>query len=712
MAERFKRQVNARTGVVNPQAGLEHRILADTLSQFSRSQAAQSAQAGIEDAGIEGFNAGVAGEDREASELTAAGRAFNDAARLGHLANVRRDIKTRIGELAIAAQQLPPEQWVEAFETTTEGFREGLLDEMPDELKGEAQNYFADTAGTTALKLLENQTNVLKAETLKDVALGQQQLTDDINTAARELNQGLLTVRQREFEALINTVVETGDMSEAEGAVRIQEMHSQAVQNEILGAFDAVIDSEGAAGAAKSLERFKKGSPGSFGLSADEKDVVETTMTALWNRERAFEAAVAAKSDATNKAALAVMNQEADDAIAVLNQGNMPATDISRLYRDLVAAEKFDKVVDLKNAIDLQTTMAPLQSATPAQKRSVLAELDAKGTLTGDELRLQRALEGAVSKETRLLENNPRELARQQDLVDDDELNFESVEALTATLAARVPGARDATEHYGSKVPPITTEEADAIGRFWQLAEPETQLAIAQGLHQALGPDAGDVLELIGDKEYSTTAYAGGLVSIGQNSTASAILRGQKLLGTQDVKGLIPEGVEKQLLTGHINARLGNAFQLLPGTRQTAIDASLAWYADRAAADGDFSGEWNQKRADAAIRATIGNMVEDNTGGTVPLRNGDQEQFDTWLGTIDDAMIAAAGGANGIPASRIRDARFIAVAEGAFNVVFPSPFDALPKVVLNDKGKPLRLVFDPFAQGPERRGIQTTPSAL
>ena len=707
---RFERLTRAGRRGVPTAAGAGEQALADVLSQFSQQRAASAAQIAGQEAGAEGFAAGFESEELpQASDLTAAGRAYNQAAQLGHLARTRQDIKQNLGRLEIETRELPPEQWVDAYTKRADGLKAGLLEEAPPQLRGDIQAYFADLAGNARLKLLSDQSTRLQAEVLSDLKIGQTQLLDDISTAARELNQPLLAVRQREYEAMVNGMVDAGLASEAEGAVLIQDMHSTAVLNELVGAFDTELEDNGLEAGAAALDRFRRGDASEFGLSSEEKDQAEAVMTSRFNTERSFLAATQAQADAAQKAQLAATRQTADDTIATLRSGKAPETDVNALYTELVQAEDFNRVVDLANSIELYGELGPLLAAPPTESLAVVEQLEAAQSLSGSEKRLLDALGPAVDRRLRLLETDPRALAREDSVVSDGDLDFSGPDTLGVSLAARLGSSRQASQHYGTRVPPITEAEADQLGRYMALQEPDVSLAIARNMAQGLGADAEGALQLIDAKGYRVQAYAGGLAAVGDEETAAGVLRGQAILASQDGASIMPEGEQKAALDLHLQERLADAFRFLPATRQTATDAAMAWYADRAASEGDFTREFNPDRAEAAIAATVGNLVEDPSGQLNPLRNGTQDQFDNWLASLTGDTLEAAGAA--IPgmtgdqlAERIRggDATLIAVADGDFRVTLDNWLDGSAQFVLTDEGVPLELRFDPDVPQPER----------
>ncbi len=696
---RLGRQVASVRGgaAVNPAAGLPESTLADVLGAFSNQQAKVAAQGAVDQAALEGFNeATESGELPEASNITAAGRAFNTAARGAHLAGIKRDVKLRLGELAIQANALPAEQRVDAFIDTSDGFREGLLAEVDADFRGATFDYFSEEAGGLRLKILAGQQADLQSQVVADLALGQQQLLDDIDSAAREFNEPLLTKRQREYEGLIGQGVEAGFISEAAGAVAIQDMHSLAVMSETLGAFDSVLDSGDLEAAAKSLSRFKREKASRMGFSAAEKDAIETTMQGLFNREKSVQAQGAARETAAEKAARARLIQNADNTIAQLKAG-FPV-DVEDLANDLIAGEEPSKFVDLQEAVRLQGQLAPLLAAPPGAQTAVLQDLQDQaraGKLDPANFPLLKALESTERTTQTLLDSDPRTLARQQgQLPDDQDLDFSGSGALAASIKARQAGSQSASEHYGFDIPVLYDNEVDQFGRFWASSDIDGKLALSEEIASGLGPDAEQIFSKLDKKDFRTAAFTGQLVADGESGLARSILRGKEIMNAD----IMPEGpTEKGVFDAHINESLGSALAHIPRFRQTVVDSIAAVYADRSSLERDFTRETDVDRINQAISAVIGNIVEDPTGSEVAFKGGDQRAFDSWIFGLDGTDIAAAGGVQGFEddagADLVKRSHFAAMGPGEFWITTPNPFTGMPGFLMQENGEPFRLVF-------------------
>ncbi len=709
---RFKRNQRGGRGRggVDPLAGQPAENLADIFTAFSTNKQAQLVEQASEDAAVQGFNQGLEGEELpEASNITAAGRAFNQAARLGHASAVRADIKTRLSELALQAKELPADQWVDAYVKTSDGFRDGLLSELDPSIRGDALRYFNDTAGNQRLRLLEGQQGELRKQTVNELKVGQAQLLDDINTAAREMNFELLTVRQREYETMFTAAAEAGVMDPALADAAIKEMHSVAIQGEVLGSFEAVLEGQGIDAAAKSLARFKREKATSMDLSVAEKDQLEATMTGLFNRERSIVAQAEARQAANNRAAQAALTGQANDTIRMLEAGY--STDVEDLARNLANTESFGKLAELGEAVELQGKLSVLQDAPLVAQDAMLdrmREALEAGNLSPDEFATFQAFERVRNQTATLLDKDPRSLAIQQGIIEPDEpLNFSSVGALSASLAGRRASAASASDHYGQAIPVTDTAETKALGAFWSSADVTEKLAISEAVMTGLGPHGGELLLELDKQGFKQAAFTGSLMAEGERETAASVLRGNAAMAESDE--LMPKGIDLAVMDDDIDAMLGRSFAHLPQFRQSSVDAIKAHYADRAAISGDFSGEFDSNRLEVAVQAVVGNILEGPNGSEFALRHVNQRQFDEWLFSLTPDMIESAGGMAGFEPdeaiSAIHRSAIIAVGPGVFRFGAPDPFGDLPQFALRPDGEPFELQIDiatpPPASAPE-----------
>ncbi len=714
---RFQRSVAAAPAgaAVNPAAGAPGQELERVLSTFSQEVFKRRAAEQQAEGALEGLESGLEGEELEQrGTFTIRDRAFNQAARTGHVAGIRNDIKTTLADLALKARDLPADEWVDAFTKTSDGVRDGLLEESSPAIRGEVLAYFNDTASNLRLKMLESQQGELRKQTINDLKVGGLQLLDDITTAAREGDVGLLTARQKEFEQTFDTAVEAGLMDPALADQAVKDMHSQAILGEMEGAFEVVLREDGLEAGEKSLARLEKAAASGMDLSAEEKDQLALTLRGRLNRARSDAAQIAARERAATAAASAGLNRRATDTISMLEAGFQAPVD--QLAEDLVRAEKFDKLAELGSAVELQGKLGLFQSAPLSEQDAALetlrADLNAK-KLDPEAFRFFRAAERVRNNTETLLEKDPRTLAIRQGIIErDPALVLDSVETFAESLTARVDGSNTASQHYGRQIPALTELETDQLGAFWDQAGIDERLAISQAMVDGLGPEAGEVLGLLDQKGFRLAAFTGGLVSEGQHAVATSVLRGEQAIAANSE--LMPSGANKALLDEHISGTLGSSFAHLPEFRQTTTRAINAWYADRASTAGDFSGEFDADRANLAIEAVAGNVLEDNTGGQFVLRDVRQSQFESWFNSIDKDDIIDAGGVAGHEsenaADLVRRASVVAMGPGVLRFTIPNPFTNTPQFLITAEGAPFELTVDLTDIPPSAEALENFPA--
>lgn len=693
---RFQRLVNAVTGrTVNPQAGQPGQALADVFDQFAQESAQRFAQERENQATLEGFEAGQTEDELpQGQSFTAAGQAFNTAARLGHLAGVRNDIKASLTTAAIEARTGPAETWVETFKARTDGLRDAQMESLDDLVKADALAYLNETSGNLELKLLDGQTSALHEQNLQELQLGSVNLLDDIVTASRDgagleldsIGQKLLAKRQREFEALQLGSVAAGLSSQAQADARIQDMHSKAVTSEMIGAFDQAIESDGLEVAGKRLDEFNRADAVGLGFSAEEKTALETTFRTMWDRERSFQNATQAKDEASSKAVRALNSRANRDAITLLEAGRPADTDVKGLMDSLIEQEQFTEVLKLQDAVAVNSRIVPFMHAPTAELGTALAEMRSSENLNAEDLRVMDKLEGVQRHRAGLLDTDPRTLALEENIIEEDEpLDASSPQAIAASLAARGDSTRTGAEHYEAPMPMITEAEAATLARQLPTLDIDSQLAMAEGIIEGSGTATADTLSMIDAKNAKVWAYAGGLSMIGQRNDAAAVMRGHQAMGDPKLNAL-PKGIARTELEGHIASRLGSSYALQADTRTTVTNAIKAWYADSSVTDGFFQpDEWRREEVDQAINAVVGNVVEDRTGAQNPLRSGDQDQFDSWIDSLDEDFVESFGGVVGNENDRaailIRRGRFFGVGDDTFQVGTPDPFSDTPNML-------------------------------
>lgn len=238
-----------------------------------------------------------------------------------------------------------------------------------------------------------------------------------------------------------------------------------------------------------------------------------------------------------------------------------------------------------------------------------------------------------VDNSIKLLRESPLDYSVQREGAKIDPLDMNSPQSWSSNLQARVAVLTEQSNRTG--VPPkgLFPQEAQVLGSMLKQATAPQKTQILTALRQGFQDEKiyRATLQQIAPDD-PVTAIAGVMASRGLKSTrgrtvADLILQGQDVLNpnrTQDGKPiggkLLPMPKDTDMLRSFSNYEK-DAFAGTPEVRNGFYQTAKAIYAAKSVEDGDYSGEINAKRWDAAMNMATGGIQKYN-GRAVVLPYG------------------------------------------------------------------------------------------
>lgn len=177
------------------------------------------------------------GEVEDRSPFTVRGQAYNQAAMVGHRARVRRDTRETLSRLQNDYGDDP-----EAFRNAAEGYKQGVTEEMPEELAFAVGQDIDDAISSTATKIEEA---FLQRQEEENLAVIQDELgamASDVMNAAADGQTGRVVELTTQLEAIQEGAIEAGIIDERTARDQREALEKSvtmnAIKGEILREFD------------------------------------------------------------------------------------------------------------------------------------------------------------------------------------------------------------------------------------------------------------------------------------------------------------------------------------------------------------------------------------------------------------------------------------------------------------------------------------------
>lgn len=171
-----------------------------------------------------------AGIVEERSPFTISGQAYNQAAVLGHRARVRRDTRETLARLEREHGSDP-----EAFRNAAEGYRQGVIEEMPEELAFAVGQDIEDAISSVGLRLDEDFIKRQERESLAAIQDEIGAMADDVLNAAADGQPNRVIELTTQLEAIQNGAVEAGLIDERTAGEQREALDKAVAMNSIKG---------------------------------------------------------------------------------------------------------------------------------------------------------------------------------------------------------------------------------------------------------------------------------------------------------------------------------------------------------------------------------------------------------------------------------------------------------------------------------------------
>lgn len=376
---------------------------------------------------------------------------------------------------------------------------------------------------------------------------------------------------------------------------------------------------------------------------------VETSMSRL-------EAKQQHQADRRDAIALRAMNQ-AEQQIAT---GVLAPLDVMTKWAEATKGTQYEG--EFQQLLKSQAEVQAILNQPPQAQQQYLLQLQARQRQTGATVAEQgnlRRLQTAVETNLRMLRDSPLEFftSRTGEVVkplDMQSLSSGNLDAVKTQISERMTTIAALRKQFGPETgsAPLLPAEASALASYLSTATPTMATKLFGSLAQAISDPAayGAAMQQIAPdspvrafagmvyaQQRQTTLEAGGLftgaVKASSGDIARTLLEGEALLNKSKAdKGADGKGTAFPMPTpkdmaAEFDAAVGAAFRGRPGAADAALQAVRAYYAGKAAKDGDLSGELDSGRIREAIRATLGEPAVINGAEVFPPWGMDEDTF-------------------------------------------------------------------------------------
>lgn len=281
-----------------------------------------------------------------------------------------------------------------------------------------------------------------------------------------------------------------------------------------------------------------------------------------------------------------------------------------------------------------------LKTMPVAQQESLLAQRKPDPNMPGYALATKRydALVEAVNKTNEARLKDPMAFAENAKIGNIKPINWNEFGQAGSELKNRVGVAQTMTTQYGAPMAILTQREAQSLTAGFAVMTSQQKLAYInqirtvvtdpaayRSIMQQVAPDspvtamAGIIMQK--QDNLVVNPFFGSKQVFDRSVVAQTLLEGEALINpTKTAKGengvgkTFPMPKDEDLRTA-FNNTVGNAFAGDPAGAAFAFQGVKAFYAGKAAREGDVSGVINSSRASDAVTAVLGNVVDPTGNG-------------------------------------------------------------------------------------------------
>jgi len=284
---------------------------------------------------------------------------------------------------------------------------------------------------------------------------------------------------------------------------------------------------------------------------------------------------------------------------------------------------------DIANTQIVQGYIEAFRKMSPTMLQSSINQMaqgidgfGGEGLDTLPEVKVLEAARSLLGTMNTQVERDPISWGVQTGLINFTPINLTSPEAAAESIGQRMADARRVSAVYGAPIKFLTDEEARAMSMLLNQRvdangneSPRAQrMALLSGLVQNFGSYSADVLSELSDVD-PQLGHVGGLVLIGQPSTASAAMAGMDLMKEgNNAIGL--SGNDPKIQFAEIS---GSAFMLQSTARATGLKVAEAIYTKKALDQGLV--EFDEGLWEKSIQLAFGYDERSGTGGLGEIRD-------------------------------------------------------------------------------------------
>ncbi|WP_223621173.1 hypothetical protein [Lysobacter sp. ESA13C] len=334
----------------------------------------------------------------------------------------------------------------------------------------------------------------------------------------------------------------------------------------------------------------------------------------------------------------------------------------------------------LKGEAEVQAVL----NQPPTAQRAYLQQLEVRQRQQGATMAQQgnlKRLTTAVETNLRQLKDSPLEFFANRTGQAVPQLDIQALasgdaQALRTQIAERMTTLAAVRKQFGPETgnAPLLPAEAASLSAWLTKATPVMATRLFGTLSQAIADPAAysaamqqiapdspvrAFAGMVYAEQRSTTLEPGGIfsgaVKASSGDIAQTLLEGEALLNKSkgdkaaDGKGAAFPMPTPKDMAAEFEVAVGAAFRGRPGAADAASQAVRAYYAGKAAKDGDLSGELDSKRMREAVRAVLGEPVDVNGADVFAPWGMDEDTF------VDKLELSWAETAKALPAGASTD---------------------------------------------------------
>lgn len=361
---------------------------------------------------------------------------------------------------------------------------------------------------------------------------------------------------------------------------------------------------------------------------------------------------------------------EGDHITAFMNGQAVPRplteADYAKAYGPIDGPQRFANYQQIQQ---LGTDITSMKAMPPEQMQALTERYRPDPAQPGYELATKRyeTILKAADQVNTARQADPMAYAMQSGIGGAQPLNFQDQKAFVAELAKRQGVASTMQQTYGAPFSLLTKAEATTLNKGFETMTTQQRLGYLNSIKSSLSDPAAyrSVMQQIAP-DSPVTAMAGMILSkqqpvvvrntfsadtvYQQQDVAGVLLEGEALLNPtktakgEDGKGKVFPMPKEQDMRDQFSSAVGKAFAADPRGADFAYQAVKAYYAGKAAREGDITGTLDSGRLKDAIAAVTGGVSDINGKGEVLRPWGMSEaRFKDEAKAAFDKAIAANG---------------------------------------------------------------------